>query len=141
MISTEQSRSRQGVVYGIAADGFWGLIPLYFKSVARVAPPEVLAHRAWWSFALLAICVYLLGRGNDLWQKLHDGKAVGMLASSALLTALNWLTFILAVFVFGEPFSSPQVLSFACIWTAILIYIFDSLRSAQQDRIEVVEPD
>ena len=303
MLPTEQSRSRQGVVYGIAAYGLWGLIPLYFKSVARVAPPEVLAHRAWWSFALLAICVYLLGRWDDLWQKLHDGKAAGMLAMSALLMALNWLTFIyavqsgqvveaslgyfitplatvllgvvllgerlrpyqilslvlaavgmlvltglvgqfpwvslalaltmafygllrkitpvdslmcvtvetlfmtplalaylgylgaagktsggglptlgllilsgpvttvpllffggatrrlrlstmgfiqylspslqflLAVLVFSEPFSSPQVLSFACIWTAILIYVLDSLRGAQQDRIEVVEPD
>ena len=51
------------------------------------------------------------------------------------------LQFLLAVLVFGEPFSSPQVLSFACIWTAILIYVLDSLRRAQQDRIEVVEPD
>ena len=51
------------------------------------------------------------------------------------------LQFLLAVLVFGEPFSSPQVLSFACIWTAILIYVLDSLRRAQQDRVEVVEPD
>ena len=97
MVPTEQSRSRQGVVYGIAAYGLWGLIPLYFKSVAAVAPTEVLAHRAWWSFALLAICVYLLGRWDDLWRKLHDGKAAGLLAASGLLMALNWLTFIYAV--------------------------------------------
>ena len=70
------------------------MIPLYFRAVADIWPPEVLAHRAWWSFALLAVCVYFLGRWNDLWQRLHDGKAVGMLATSALLMALNWLTFI-----------------------------------------------
>ena len=51
------------------------------------------------------------------------------------------LQFLLAVLAFGERFSSPQVLSFACIWTAILIYLLDSLRGAQQDRMEVVEPD
>jgi chloramphenicol-sensitive protein RarD len=303
MASSDRTRSRQGVVYALAAYSLWGLIPLYFKSVARVAPPEVLAHRAFWSFVFLALLVGLLRRWGELWQKLHHGKAALILAASALLMALNWLTFIyavqagqvvqaslgyfitplltvllgvvllgerlrpyqvlslllaaagmlvltglvgrfpwislalaltmafygllrkivpvdsllsvtvetlamtplalayigylgatdtatggglpglgllmlsgpvttvpllffggaarrlrlstmgflqylspslqflLAVFAFGEPFSSPQVLSFACIWTAILIYTLDSLRSAQRDRVEVVEPD
>lgn len=97
MVPVQQSHWRQGVVYGIAAYGLWGLIPLYFKSVAGVPPLEVLAHRAWWSFALLAVCVYLLGRWADLRQKLCDRKAAGMLATSGLLMALNWLTFIYAV--------------------------------------------
>jgi len=51
------------------------------------------------------------------------------------------LQFLLAVVAFREPFSSAQLLSFACIWTAILIYATDSLRAAQEYRIEVLEPD
>ena len=53
--------SHHGVLYGIAAYGLWGLIPLYFKAVANVDPPEVLAHRALWSFVLLAVLVRLMG--------------------------------------------------------------------------------
>jgi len=51
------------------------------------------------------------------------------------------LQFLLAVLAFGEPFSSAQLLSFACIWAAVLIYATDSLRAVREYRIEVVEPD
>ena len=30
--------SRVGLLYGLGAYGLWGLIPLYFKAVADVAP-------------------------------------------------------------------------------------------------------
>ena len=51
------------------------------------------------------------------------------------------LQFLVAVALFREPFSTAQALSFACIWTAVSIYTWDSLRAAQADRIEIVEPD
>jgi chloramphenicol-sensitive protein RarD len=89
--------SQHGVVYGIAAYGLWGLIPLYFKAVAQVAPPEVLAHRALWSFLLLAVLVRLMGRWGELWYELRNPKLLAILALNALLIAANWLTFIYAV--------------------------------------------
>ena len=58
--------SKRGIIYAIAAYGTWGLIPLYFKAVASVAPVEVLAHRALWLFAMLAILVALEGVGISL---------------------------------------------------------------------------
>jgi chloramphenicol-sensitive protein RarD len=36
--------------------------------------------------------------------------------------------FLLAVVVFGEPFSRADLISFACIWTALLIYSLDTAR-------------
>ena len=72
MVETEEGRSRYGVVYGIAAYGLWGLIPLYFKAVAQVAPVEVLAHRALWSFVMLVVLVHALGRWRELWWGLHS---------------------------------------------------------------------
>jgi chloramphenicol-sensitive protein RarD len=89
--------SYHGVWYGIAAYGLWGLIPLYFKAVAHVAPPEVLAHRALWSFVFLAVLVRLMGRWAELWRELHSPKLVAILGLNALLIAINWLTFIYAV--------------------------------------------
>lgn len=39
------------------------------------------------------------------------------------------ITFLLGVFVFGEPFSSAQGVAFACIWAALLLYSADSIRT------------
>jgi chloramphenicol-sensitive protein RarD len=38
-------------------------------------------------------------------------------------------TFLLAVFVYGEPFTTAQVGTFLLIWTALAIYSIDSLRT------------
>ncbi len=97
MVIREENRSRTGVVYGVAAYGLWGLIPLYFKAVAHVAPPTVLAHRALWSFAMLAVLVQLLGRWGELRRELTSPKLLLMLGLSTLLIAANWLIFIYAV--------------------------------------------
>ena len=35
---TPADHSRQGVIYGALSYGLWGLVPLYFKLVASVAP-------------------------------------------------------------------------------------------------------
>ncbi|MGA2255338.1 MAG: EamA family transporter RarD [Thermoguttaceae bacterium] len=89
--------SKRGIIYGIAAYGSWGLIPLYFKAVASVAPVEVLAHRALWSFAMLAVLVAFLGRWKELGRELRNAKLLAMLGLSTLFVATNWLMFIYAV--------------------------------------------
>jgi chloramphenicol-sensitive protein RarD len=50
------------------------------------------------------------------------------------------LQFLLAVVAFQEPFSTAQVVSFACIWAAIALYTADSYRAARQARLDLVEP-
>jgi uncharacterized membrane protein len=93
----EKHGSHYGILYGIAAYGSWGIFPLYFKTVASVPPVEVLAHRALWSFVMLAVLVGLLGRWKEVWRELHSRKLLLMLALSTLLIAANWLMFIYAV--------------------------------------------
>ena len=89
--------SHYGILYGIAAYGSWGVFPLYFKAVASVPPLEVLAHRALWSFAMLAIIMGTLGRWSELRQDLRSRKLMLMLGLSTLFIAANWLVFIYAV--------------------------------------------
>ncbi len=89
--------SKRGIVYAIAAYGSWGVIPLYFKAVASVAPVEVLAHRALWSFIFLAVIVACLRRWTELGRELRSRKLLVMLGLSTLFIAANWLVFIYAV--------------------------------------------
>jgi chloramphenicol-sensitive protein RarD len=63
----------------------------------------VLAHRAIWSFVMLAAVVGLTGRWGELWRELRRGRLMLMLSLSTLFIAGNWLVFIYAV-------SSGQVL-------------------------------
>ena len=89
--------SKHGIIYAIAAYGSWGLFSLYFKAVAGVASVEVLARRALWSFAVLAVLVAFLGRWSELGRELRSGTLLLMLGLSTLLISVNWLVFIYAV--------------------------------------------
>ncbi len=85
------------LIHGVAAYTLWGLIPLYFKLVAPVAPVEVLAHRVLWSFVMVALLACFLGRWGELARNLRDRKVLFLLTLNAAIMAGNWLTFIYAV--------------------------------------------
>jgi chloramphenicol-sensitive protein RarD len=48
--------------------------------------------------------------------------------------------FLLAVLVFDEPMSSLRWTAMACIWTAVAIYLIDSLRTYHRQRSLLAEP-
>jgi chloramphenicol-sensitive protein RarD len=88
---------RQGVIYGVLSYGLWGLIPLYFKLVADVSPPEVLAQRVIWSFLLLSLVITLLGRWGEVPRAVKSKQVMLTLATSTLLLAFNWFVYIYSV--------------------------------------------
>ena len=86
-----------GLGYAVSAYGLWGLIPLYFKAVAGVAPLEVLAHRVLWSSAVLVV-VLLFSQQHSQWRvAFATWRTITLLTLSTLLIGVNWLTFIYAV--------------------------------------------
>lgn len=93
----DRAQSRLGVVYGVAAFGAWGLLPLYFKAVGSVPPLEVLAHRIVWSLALLLILTTVRGRLGEIAGLFRDGRTRLTLACTTCLIALNWGLFIWAI--------------------------------------------
>jgi chloramphenicol-sensitive protein RarD len=38
------------------------------------------------------------------------------------------MTFLIAIYVFEEPLGKTQLATFCCIWAALLIYTYDSIR-------------
>ena len=57
--------SRTGLLLGLAAYTLWGVLPLYFKVVAAVAPFDIVAHRVLWSLPFLALLIAL----SSSWAK------------------------------------------------------------------------
>lgn len=86
-----------GVLYGLAAFGIWGLVPVYFKAVAHVPAIEVVAHRVVWAMLLLLVGLLLQRRARQLLSELRDPRRVGFYALTALLVSGNWLIFIWAI--------------------------------------------
>jgi len=88
---------RLGVVYGVAAYTWWGLVPIYFKAVAHIPALEVLAHRVIWSVLLLVILLRLKRRLRTAPAILRETRTFLTLLGTTALIALNWFVFIWAV--------------------------------------------
>jgi len=91
------AESTKGVLYGIAAYATWGIVAIYFKTIRRVEPLEILAHRIVWSVVVLVAIVSLLRRWPALIRIARDARAVRLLFLSTFLVAANWYAFIWAV--------------------------------------------
>jgi chloramphenicol-sensitive protein RarD len=91
------SSSRNGVYFAASAYLIWGLFPIYFKLVRAAPPAEILAHRIVWSVVFLVGVLMALRQWTWLSKALRQPKVLGIFAASAVLLALNWLTYIWAV--------------------------------------------
>jgi chloramphenicol-sensitive protein RarD len=89
--------NQRGFALGVAAYALWGVLPLYFKAVAAVAPFDIVAHRVLWSLPFLALLI-ALSRG---WPKVREAVAqartIRILIVTALLIGGNWLLYVYAV--------------------------------------------
>jgi chloramphenicol-sensitive protein RarD len=93
----DRAAARAGLLYGLAAYGWWGLVPLYFKAVADVPAVEILAQRIVWSVAFLALVLAWARRWQDVARCFGDRKLLLTLLGSTVLIALNWLAYIYSV--------------------------------------------
>jgi chloramphenicol-sensitive protein RarD len=89
--------NRTGFLHGLAAYGLWGLLPLYLKLMPNVSPFEIVAHRIVWSVIFLAALLAAMRLYPALTAALRQPRVLGALVVSALLIAINWLTYVWAV--------------------------------------------
>ena len=133
-----------GAYFALAAYSIWGFAPLYFKTVAHVAPLEIIAHRVIWSVVLLLVILLLTQKFNLLKLPI---KTLALLFVSANLLAVNWLIFVFAIlndqivdtslgyfmnplvsvflgmFFLGERLRSWQAIALALAFVGILIQL------------------
>ncbi len=84
-----------GTWYAGLAFLIWGLFPLYWIRLAGVPPTQLVAHRIVWCAA--AAWLWLLLRGEASFLRAVTPRLLGLLAISAVLIALNWAMFVVAV--------------------------------------------
>lgn len=86
-----------GLLYGVAAYSFWGIVAAYFKLLAHVPPMVVLSNRIAWSALFLVIVIAGQRRYREVWRVARNRRTMLLLAGSTIAIAVNWGTFIWAV--------------------------------------------
>lgn len=87
--------SRAGVLYGVAAYGLWGFLPLYWLLLDEAGSVEVVAHRVVWSLVVVLVILAVAGRLRGLTRL--GRRAHGLLAVASVVVAANWCLYIWAV--------------------------------------------
>ena len=90
-------RARAGLLFGLAAYGLWGVLPIYFKLLLAVPPVDIVAHRIIWSLIALALLVTILGAWGEVRAAIRRRRTLALLVLSALLIGVNWLLYIYAI--------------------------------------------
>jgi len=86
-----------GVICAISAYFIWGLVPIYFKSVADVSALEIIAHRVLWSVLLMGFVLMVTRNRSGFALLLAQPKLILWVALAAFFVTANWLVFVWAV--------------------------------------------
>ena len=97
MVNRAHGIDRKGLVLGISADAFWGILPIYFKALRAVPSDDSVAHRILWSVPILALLLSVAGAWEELGAALRNRRAMLLLGVTALLIGANWLLYVYAV--------------------------------------------
>ena len=92
-----QSRARAGLLFGLAAYGLWGVLPIYFKMLKAVPSLDIVAHRIVWSLVVLAVFVTVARAWDQVGAAFGNRKTLAILFLTALLIGNNWLLYVYAI--------------------------------------------
>ncbi|GHF89747.1 EamA family transporter RarD [Streptomyces filamentosus] len=88
---------RAGLLYGFAAYGMWGLVPLYWPLLKPASAGEILAHRMVWSFVFVGLALLVLRRWGWVKELAASPRKLGLLTVAAAVITVNWGLYIWAV--------------------------------------------
>jgi len=89
--------ARAGLLYGLAAYGLWGVMPIYFKWLQAVPSIDIVAHRVVWSLAALVIFATLARVWGQVRKAIANRKTLALLFLTSLLIGTNWLLYVYAI--------------------------------------------
>ena len=88
---------RSALIAGVAAFGFWGIIPIYWKFLRAIPASEILAHRFVWTTLFLVCLLTTQGRWPEVRAAMRSRRTMLFCLASGTAISCNWLMFIWAV--------------------------------------------
>lgn len=95
--SKSEETEKSGLIPALGAYLIWGFLPLYLLLVRAVPAFEFVAWRIIWTLPICLVIVAVRRQGADIRAALADRRAIGWLALSASLIAVNWLVYVWAI--------------------------------------------
>ena len=92
-----QKTDSSGLIMAFGAYLIWGFLPLYLRLVHWVPPFEFIGWRIIWTLPLCLAVLALRGQAGMLLDALRRPRNVALLALSALLIAVNWTIYVIAI--------------------------------------------
>ncbi|MFG2299126.1 EamA family transporter RarD [Streptomyces sp. NPDC048603] len=92
-----QNEQRTGLLYGFAAYGMWGLVPLFWPLLKPAQALEILAHRMVWSLAVVVVLLCAMRRWGWIRELLRQPRKLALTALAATVITVNWGVYIWAV--------------------------------------------
>jgi chloramphenicol-sensitive protein RarD len=89
------TRAKRGLLYGVLAYGFWGMLPLYWPLLEPASPLEIVACRI--VFSVISVAVFLAFRRQLSHMGRMDRETLLRLGLAGLTIAVNWGVYIWAV--------------------------------------------
>ncbi len=93
----QKSQWRAGLIYGIAAYAFWGVMPIYFRQIASVPSLDIVAHRIIWSLLILGLLLTIARAWDQVTSALRNRRVMLALLLTSLLIGTNWLLYVYAI--------------------------------------------
>jgi chloramphenicol-sensitive protein RarD len=90
-------KARAGLLYGLAAYGLWGIMPIYFKWLKAVPSIDIVAHRIVWSLVALVVLVTVARAWDQVRAAVRDRKTLAILLLTSVLIGTNWLLYVYAI--------------------------------------------
>ena len=89
--------ANSGLIMAFGAYLIWGIMPLYLRLVHWVPPYEFIGWRIIWTLPLCLAVIALRGQVGMLLSALRRPRNIALLALSALLIAVNWTVYVIAI--------------------------------------------
>lgn len=90
-------RTRDGLLYGLAAYGVWGLLPIYFKALKAIPSIDIVAHRIVWSLLVLVAFLTIARDWVAVRATLANRRTMTILLTTSVLIGANWLLYVYAI--------------------------------------------
>ncbi len=118
-MSSDQDRSRLGVLFGFGAYAIWGLLTIYWKVLKSFDALELIGWRITLSAAMLVPVAHATRRLIPLVRSLRNRQLLWRIVLASVLLTINWYTYVWAV-VHGHVIETALGYFIAPIFTLVI---------------------
>lgn len=94
--TADAGTQRSGLAFAISAYALWGLLPIFFLSLAPAGSIEIVSWRVLFSFVFCALIITLTRSWPKLVAILRQPRLIVLLGVAGALILVNWLVYVFA---------------------------------------------